>query len=556
MLLGGQEYDWKIGKAKDPYDLVVLYEGEETFAEILEENTKDRNFNTIGNILTREGFTFSKKPMDISNLHSPWIVEQDNLKRLSEDIQKSNRKPRMIWETNRGCPYRCTFCDWGSATNSKIRKFDTTRLENEIKVFHKFKPGFMFIADANFGIFKTDVNLAEKLCEAKKENSYPMTVSFNPAKNNKKFVNKINDVFFDNEMIHCIQISFQHTDEHVLSAIERSNIKTEKILEELEDNYKKRIPLVGVLIQSCPGDTLSKWKKSVTDLMEWGFHEDIKCHDFQVLPNAPASHKSYREKWGIETVIRPHFDTVRLINDSEELNKAEFIVATNTFTKEDWKKMKSWSEIVQTLHYNSLTKFIALYLRYYHNVSFLDFYSGLISTNLLQLDREIQEHLNLYLSDDTKEQFIVYKDFKYQLSLSSFAYVKISEDLNLFYNELFNYCRKFNINENILKDLIKFQRNIIITKDYRSKFNVSLSFNWFEVFNRILTCNPTKIQESLENIRYIPKTYKLNYKYGGIYLNKELSFDNFEDFYIKMLAKANFRTKNLYLWKALNDYSN
>ena len=61
MLLGGQEYDWKIGKAKDPYDLVVLYEGEETFAEILEENTKGRNFNTIGNILTREGVTFSEK---------------------------------------------------------------------------------------------------------------------------------------------------------------------------------------------------------------------------------------------------------------------------------------------------------------------------------------------------------------------------------------------------------------------------------------------------------------------------------------------------------------
>ena len=26
-------------------------------------------------------------------------------------------------ETNRGCPFACTFCDWGSLTYAKIRKF-------------------------------------------------------------------------------------------------------------------------------------------------------------------------------------------------------------------------------------------------------------------------------------------------------------------------------------------------------------------------------------------------------------------------------------------------
>ena len=26
------------------------------------------------------------------------------------------------WETNRGCPYQCTFCDWGSLTNSRLTK--------------------------------------------------------------------------------------------------------------------------------------------------------------------------------------------------------------------------------------------------------------------------------------------------------------------------------------------------------------------------------------------------------------------------------------------------
>jgi len=25
-----------------------------------------------------------------------------------------------LWETNRGCPFQCTFCDWGSATAAKV----------------------------------------------------------------------------------------------------------------------------------------------------------------------------------------------------------------------------------------------------------------------------------------------------------------------------------------------------------------------------------------------------------------------------------------------------
>ncbi|HEY9840627.1 MAG TPA: cobalamin-dependent protein, partial [Candidatus Obscuribacterales bacterium] len=36
------------------------------------------------------------------------------------------------WETNRGCPFTCVFCDWGSATASRVNRFDTPRLLAEI----------------------------------------------------------------------------------------------------------------------------------------------------------------------------------------------------------------------------------------------------------------------------------------------------------------------------------------------------------------------------------------------------------------------------------------
>ena len=60
----------------------------------------------------------------------------------------------ILWETNRGCPFKCTFCDWGSATASKVNKFDLERLKLEIDWFSKNKIEFIFCCDANFGILK------------------------------------------------------------------------------------------------------------------------------------------------------------------------------------------------------------------------------------------------------------------------------------------------------------------------------------------------------------------------------------------------------------------
>ena len=66
-------------------------------------------------------------------------------------------------ETNRGCPYGCTFCDWGSATLSRIRKFDLQRVFDEIEWCAKTHMQGIGPADSNFGIFERDVGIAERV---------------------------------------------------------------------------------------------------------------------------------------------------------------------------------------------------------------------------------------------------------------------------------------------------------------------------------------------------------------------------------------------------------
>ena len=71
-----------------------------------------------------------------------------------------------IIETNRGCPYACTFCNWGNATQEKINQFSLETVKEEVKYVcenSRNLTGFLYIADANFGILRRDLEIAKAM---------------------------------------------------------------------------------------------------------------------------------------------------------------------------------------------------------------------------------------------------------------------------------------------------------------------------------------------------------------------------------------------------------
>ena len=127
-----------------------------------------------------------------------------------------------LLETNRSCPYRCTFCAWGIGTQ-KLLRFDEERVLKEIEYIYersKFATS-LYIADANFGILDRDSRFAAKIYEGHKKTSFPNFVAVQWNKTRPDRVLKTAKEF---KNIAQVGASLQSVNDDVLRAIKRKNL--------------------------------------------------------------------------------------------------------------------------------------------------------------------------------------------------------------------------------------------------------------------------------------------------------------------------------------------
>ncbi|MFP6901479.1 MAG: cobalamin-dependent protein, partial [Opitutales bacterium] len=151
-------------------DLVCHGEGEQSAAAIL-NNCLSKNWDRVPGVsyLGEDGGLIhnAKAPRmtDLANYPSPY------LEGVFDPLIEANPEETGIalWETNRGCPFSCTFCDWGSAVQSKVYSFEMERLYGEVEWFADRAIEFVFCCDANFGILPRDIDIANYVAEIKRK---------------------------------------------------------------------------------------------------------------------------------------------------------------------------------------------------------------------------------------------------------------------------------------------------------------------------------------------------------------------------------------------------
>src|SRR5207247_4947898 len=82
-------------------------------------------------------------------------------------------------ETNRGCPFTCSFCVQGTGWYTKVHNFSKDRIHEELEyIAHRIKRmspsmGTLRIADSNYGMFERDVEISGFIGEMQKKYAWP-----------------------------------------------------------------------------------------------------------------------------------------------------------------------------------------------------------------------------------------------------------------------------------------------------------------------------------------------------------------------------------------------
>ncbi len=320
VLLGGPQvmhHGHQYLNANNENLIICNGEGEITFSNfLLEVNKASPDFTNV------KGLTFYRDGKMITTDAQPRLKSLNEIPSPHTTGVFDGKYRMAVMETNRGCPFRCSYCYWGAATNDKVHKFENDRLRQEISWLGENQIPILYMADANWGMLKRDIDLSSHIAESKKKYGMPFYIYFSAAKNSPGRVSEIADVFDKAGMMNIQPVSLQTMSQTALEKVDRSNIKSEAYQTLQNDLNDKGISSFIELIWPLPGETLSTFKQGVEDLCGMNAAA-LMAYPNILLHNTPMYNQ--REELGIETrVVKDNASEAELIVTTEQVSYQDF----------------------------------------------------------------------------------------------------------------------------------------------------------------------------------------------------------------------------------------
>ena len=331
-------------------DIAVLGEGELTLAEALSVLQGDvgADLSVLAHV---NGLAFRladevvrtpsrDKLRDVSILPSPYLSGEFEPWFEQFDV--------TVLETNRGCPYGCTYCDWGSATLSRVSRFAPERVLAEIEYIASRQSKAIFIADANFGMLEQDIEIARGLVATRRKYGYPQRIMTNFAKNGGRRLMEVIKILHEGGLLPIGIIALQTTDTDVLKAIARDNIKTESFETMMRYFNDERIPMASDLMIGLPEQTVDSFAADLQYCFDWKI--SASANYTSLMPNAPMAESDYQQHYQIQT------------------GENNLIVASSSFSTDDLEYMKKlYTSYLFHVRF-AVAKYLLIYLQLEHQL--------------------------------------------------------------------------------------------------------------------------------------------------------------------------------------------
>ena len=466
-------------------DICVRAEGEEAILLIVEKSLETlNNFSGIPNVAFRG-------PNGVININ----VETPNYDRsldafpspyLSGEfdylLSKDNHGYQAIVETNRGCPFLCTFCYWGKGgNNTKYRFRSLETVFADLEYLSDKKVEYIFNADSNFGMHQRDYEIALKLIELKKKNGYPDKFRTCWGKNTSERIFKIASLLQLYKLDKGVTLARQSNSEEVLKNIKRDNIKLEAY-EFLEKNFNKlQVPVYAELILGLPGETIESWKSGIDNMLNAGLNNQLFIYQAEVYPNTELGSLDYQTKFKIQTTKIDLNEIHCSPRQSNWVGEYQNIVTqTYSFTQDDWRVMTKYSLATMLLHSMKAGLYIIAYIHKRFNIQYSQIIEAFMGSNK-EFISSIFVYFDKYISNLIKGKGRGIVDERYSevyLEAEEVAFLKITERKEIFFDELFATLKEFIPSDfqEEFKEVVRFQEAIFPV--YSKQANtVTYSFN-------------------------------------------------------------------------------
>jgi len=356
----------------DYIDISVWGEGEQSLLELLRALYKSYDLSTVPGIAYIDDVyhknDIRNRQTDITKIPSPYLTGI-----FDSYFSRYEYNFMPVWETNRGCPYHCTFCDLGADYYNKLYEFDTERLVNEIHWFSEKKIEYVEIADANFGILPRDLELVKLIKHLHDTTGYPQKINATWAKNSPDRVFEASKIL-DSINRGGVTLALQSQNKTALDNIKRINIANDR-LENIAKKYiESGIQTYHDFILGLPGETLDSWKDGLLYVININPEGWIFGHPLEAYENTEFSDIAYIKKHNIEFTWTPQVSFFAHRKKDIPVEMGKYVISHNSMSKDDYIESFLFKWFLITVHSLGWANLTGKKLSKHLNIRLGDFY--------------------------------------------------------------------------------------------------------------------------------------------------------------------------------------
>jgi hypothetical protein len=306
---------------EDGIDVVVLGEGEKTFTDLLDCGDRSAWREVAGLAFLADDAT----PLRTEARARVTALDEFPSALDILELRGPDGEPlyeHVAYETSRGCPYKCSFCEWGTgAIGTKMFQFSLDRIQSDFDRLVAGGVHDIWLCDSNFGALKDDLAKAKMIVDLRTRTGLPQTFATSWSKNHNSRVREIVRLMHKNGLLPHYNFALQTLTPLALELSHRTNMRANDYEPVVKELATEGVPICAELIWGLPGDTLREFEANLDHLLT--IFPNVNIFGYTLLPGTEFYER--RDEYQLQTIPVAGYGKA----------KGEYVIGCHTFSRDE-----------------------------------------------------------------------------------------------------------------------------------------------------------------------------------------------------------------------------